>query len=210
MAGSRSHRPEEPEDRNDTGVAAPLVFRQAVAALGAALPRPEIRVTPMPPPRRLAPFAYALEAAVVSDGEELADGRFILLHDPAGAHGWRGDFRIVTLARTALEPELGTDPLLPEVAWCWLTEALNERGLACREPSGTVTRAGSAFFGCLADRPPRAELEVRASWTPADLAEAGGHLLAWCALLAHCAGLPPEYSTPAVAVFPRRRGPRPP
>ncbi|MGK5529632.1 DUF3000 domain-containing protein [Streptomyces sp. URMC 129] len=193
---------------NDPGVAGPFAFREAVAALEAARPRAEVRLSPLPAPRRLAPFAHALAASVGTDGEELADGRFVLLHDPAGEESWRGEFRVVTLARADLEPELAADPLLPEVAWSWLTESLDLRALAYREANGTVTRAGSSYFGGLAERPARAELELRASWTPADPAEAGGHLLAWCGLLAQCAGLPPESNGSAVTALPRRRGPR--
>ncbi|WP_104531071.1 DUF3000 domain-containing protein [Streptomyces specialis] len=194
---------------NDPGVAGPFAFREAVAALEAARPRAEVRLSPLPAPRRLAPFAHALEAAVVADREELADGRFVLLHDPAGEESWQGEFRVVTLARADLELELAADPLLPEVAWSWLTESLDLRALTYRAANGTVTRAGSSYFGGLAERPARAELELRASWTPADPAEAAGHLLAWCGLLAQCAGLPPEATGPAVTALPRRRGPRP-
>ncbi|MDT0344156.1 DUF3000 domain-containing protein [Streptomyces litchfieldiae] len=209
MAASRTDQAEESGDMTDPGAGDPPAFRQAVAALAAARPRPEVVLSPLPPPRRLAPFTHALGASVSADGEELADGRFILLHDPAGDESWRGDFRVVTLARADLEPELATDPLLPEVAWSWLWESLEGRGLDAGEPNGTVTRAGSTFFGGLAGRPARAELELRASWTPADPASAGSHLLAWCGLLAQCAGLPPETSGPAVTALPRRRGPRP-
>jgi hypothetical protein len=193
----------------DPGTGDPFAFRQAVAALAAARPRAEVTLSALPPPRRLAPFAHALGATVSADGEELADGRFVLLHEPDGDESWRGEFRVVTLTRADLEPELATDPLLPEVAWSWLTEALTGRGLTYLEPNGTVTRAGSTFFGGLAERPSRAELELRASWTPTDPAAAGGHLLAWCGLLAQCAGLPPETSSTAVTALPRRRGPRP-
>ncbi|WP_107080133.1 DUF3000 domain-containing protein [Streptomyces sp. NBRC 109706] len=194
---------------SDPGAGAPSAFRQAVAALAAARPRPEVTLSPLPPPRRLAPHAHALGATVTEGGEELADGRFVLLHDPAGDDSWRGDFRVVTLARADLEPDLAGDPLLPEVAWSWLMEALDARALPMHAPNGTVTRADSAFFGGLAERRGQAELELRASWTPADPADAGGHLLAWCGLLAQCAGLPPESGTAtAVTALPRRRGPR--
>ncbi|RKN04086.1 DUF3000 domain-containing protein [Streptomyces radicis] len=209
MAASRTHQAEESGDMTDPDAGVPLPFRQAVTALGGAHPRPEVALSPLPAPRRLAPFAHALGAAVVVDGDELADGRFVLLHDPGGDASWQGEFRVVTLARADLDPELATDPLLPEVAWSWLTEALDGRGLAHREANGTVTRAGSSFFGGLGDQPPRAELELRASWTPGDPTEVGAHLLAWCGLLAQCAGLPPETSGPAVTALPRRRGPRP-
>jgi hypothetical protein len=217
MAGFGT-RVEETGDMRDPGAGVPSAFAVAVAALEAVRARPEVRLSPLPPPRRLAPYAWAVEASVRPDGragadgeaEELADGRFVLLHDPAGDAAWQGDFRVVTLLRADLEPDLAADPLLPEVAWTWLTEELTGRGPRPRELGGTVTRAGSASFGVLADRPARTELELRASWTPAgDPAGAGAHLLAWCALLAHCAGLPPETTGAAVTSLPRRRGPRP-
>ncbi|CAM5609004.1 hypothetical protein SCALM49S_00322 [Streptomyces californicus] len=89
------------------------------------------------------------------DGEEdLADGRLVLLHDPAGQDAWNGTFRLVTLVRAELEPEMAADPLLPEVCWSWLTGALEDRGLAYGEASGTVTRAGSHYFGALSTRRP--------------------------------------------------------
>lgn len=194
---------------NDAGQGSPSAFRQAVAAVAAARPRPEVSLAVLPSPRRLAPFAHAVEGAVTVDGEELADGRFVLLHDPEGQEAWHGDFRLVTLARAELEPELGSDPLLPEVAWTWLTDALDGRALGRRELSGTVTRAGSYFFGTMDDRASRTEVELRASWTPQEPAEAHEHLLAWCELLAQCAGLAPESASLGVAVFPHRRGPRP-
>jgi hypothetical protein len=216
------------------GEGSPPAFRQAVAALVGARPRPEVRLRELPAPQRLAPFSYAMEATVVPDArrgqeedeesEELADGRFVLLHDPAGQDSWQGTFRVVTLTRAELEPEMAGDPLLPEVTWSWLTGALEARGAAYSEPSGTVTRSGSYFFGGLADRPQRTELEIRASWTP--LADAGpaakaaagdsamdlaAHLAAWSELLCQCAGLPPDSGDGgAVVPLPQRRGPRSP
>ena len=193
----------------------PPGFRRALAdldaALEGALPRPEVLLTPIPAPRRLAPFAHALEGVVSVDGEQLADGRFVLLHDPAGQDAWRGAFRVVTYARTEVEPEIAADPLLPEVTWSWLTGALAARAVAYLEPSGTVTRADSHSFGRIAERPPEWRLEIRASWTPGPATPAprppgeategagapavpdlGGHLAAWCDLLCQCAGLPPR------------------
>lgn len=132
----------------DSADETPIPFRQAVEALRAARLRPEIEIDPTPAPKRLAPFAYALEAAVVErgagpDGEDrdLADGRLVVLHNPAGDETWQGTFRVVTLARAELEPEMGADPLLPEVSWSWLTGALDARGVHYGAPSGTVTRA---------------------------------------------------------------------
>ena len=59
------------------------------------------------------------------DGEEVATGRLILLHDPAGHDAWDGTLRLVTYVTAELEPEIATDPLLSEVAWSWLIDALD-------------------------------------------------------------------------------------
>ncbi|MEV1051201.1 DUF3000 domain-containing protein [Streptomyces sp. NPDC049887] len=196
----------------------PRAFRLAVDALRAARPRPGIEVDPARPPQRLAPHAYALEAAVVDDGEDLADGRLVLLHDPSGHEAWQGAFRLVTLVRAELEPEMAADPLLPEVCWSWLTGALEARNLAYGEPSGTVTRAGSHYFGGLADRRPATQIEIRASWTPREgrdgAPDTAAHLAAWCDLLCQLAGLPPagvpDGTTAGVVTLPQRRGPHAP
>ncbi|GAB7030359.1 DUF3000 domain-containing protein [Streptomyces platensis subsp. malvinus] len=203
---------------------APIPFRQAVEALRAARLRPEVEIDPAPAPRRLAPYAYALEAAVVeraaAPGEEdrdLADGRLVLLHNPAGEDAWHGTFRLVTLVRAELEPEMGADPLLPEVSWSWLTGALEARGVRYGAPSGTVTRAGSYYFGGLASREPATQIEIRASWTPAEgpggALDLGVHLAAWCDLLAQVAGLPPAAPEAGprggVVPLPQRRGAHP-
>ncbi|WP_069462347.1 DUF3000 domain-containing protein [Actinacidiphila rubida] len=171
---------------------APLSFRRAVEALRSARVRPEVRIEETAAPRRLAPYAYALEATVMSGGEELADGRLVLLHEPGGHDSWNGEFRLVTLARAELEPEMAGDPLLPEVSWSWLTGALAARGAGYHDPSGTVSRASSHHFGGLADRPDDTQIEIRASWTPSSPDDAAGHVAAWCDLLCACAGLPPS------------------
>ncbi|MGW6461986.1 DUF3000 domain-containing protein [Streptomyces sp. NPDC055078] len=197
--------------------AAPRAFGLAVEALRAARLRPEIEVEAARPPQRLAPYAYALEAAVVDGEEDLADGRLVLLHDPAGHDAWQGTFRLVTLVRAELEPEMASDPLLPEVSWSWLTGALAARGLSYGEPSGTVTRAGSHYFGGLSQRRPATQIEIRASWTPREglggVPDSAAHLAAWCDLLCQIAGLPPSPAGPAdagtgVVTLPQRRGPQ--
>jgi hypothetical protein len=207
------------------GNAVPRAFRQAVDALRGARMRTEIEVDPTRPPQRLAPFAYALEAAVVEGEDELADGRLVLLHDPAGHDAWQGTFRLVTLVRAELEPEMAADPLLPDVCWSWLTGALEARGLSYAEASGTVTRAGSHYFGGLSDRRPATQIEIRASWTPREgvggVPDSAAHLAAWCDLLCQIAGLPPspvgaaetetETGTETgVVSLPQRRGPQQP
>ncbi|MET9534822.1 MULTISPECIES: DUF3000 domain-containing protein [unclassified Streptomyces] len=191
----------------------PPAFRQAVDALQSARLRPEMEIDPTKPPRKLAPYAYALEAAVVENDNDLADGRLVLLHDPDGHDSWQGSFRLVTLVRAELEPEMAADPLLPEVCWSWLTGALEGRGLSYGEASGTVTRAGSHYFGGLSERKPATQIEIRASWTPREglggVPDTGAHLAAWCDLLCQIAGLPPVGPPDTgVVSLPQRRGPR--
>ncbi|MCK8681075.1 DUF3000 domain-containing protein [Streptomyces lichenis] len=207
-----------PDSGRQEAPSVPPAFRRAVDGLTSARMRPEIELDTAPAPKRLAPYAYALEAAVVADDEDLADGRLVLLHDPDGHEAWQGAFRLVTLVRAELEAEMAADPLLPEVCWTWLTGALEARGLPYDEASGTVTRAGSYYFGGLADRRPATQIEIRASWTPREgsggVPDTSAHLAAWCDLLCQVAGLPPSApSTPdgpsaGVVSLPQRRGPR--
>ncbi|MFI2378408.1 DUF3000 domain-containing protein [Streptomyces sp. NPDC018964] len=214
-AGGMDERKETGGDpgQGGAGGAPPLSFRAAVEALRCARLRPQIEVDPAPAPKRLAPYAYALEATVVDGEQDLADGRLVLLHDPAGHDVWRGAFRLVTLVRAELEPEMAADPLLPDVCWSWLTGALTARGLTYGEPSGTVTRASSHYFGGLSERPAASQIEIRASWTPREglggVPDAAVHLVAWSDLLAQVAGLPPAVPGDAsVVTLPQRRGPR--
>lgn len=168
-------------------------FTAALEALRHVRLRPEVRITEVPAPQRIAPYAVALTADVLGsagDDEELASGRFVLLHDPSAPEPWGGEWRAVTFARAELEPELAADPLLGEVGWTWLVDALAGRGVEATAEAGTVTRVVSQSFAGLSDRPASVEMEVRASWTPIG-PDAGTHLLAWSDLLCTIAGLPP-------------------
>ncbi|NLU74067.1 DUF3000 domain-containing protein [Streptomyces sp. HNM0575] len=221
MAAARPRMTEGPGGPGGGGDGAPPPFKHAMAALNSAHTRPEVQLSALPAPKRLAPFSCALSASVVDpadESSELADGRFVLLHDPAGQESWQGTFRVVTLARTDLEPEIAGDPLLPEVTWSWLTGALEVHSAAYSDSSGTVTRSGSSYFGGLDERPPQTELEIRASWTPRPedpaapeaLPDMAVHLTAWSELLCQCAGLPPEPGDgSSVVSLPKRRGPQP-
>lgn len=215
LVDGSEERGEEPEP----GDAPPAAFRQAVEELGSAAVRPEVTLRPVSAPRRIAPYAYALEADVESESGDEADGRLVFLHDPEGQESWRGTYRVVTLLRAELEPEMSADPLFPEVCWSWLTGALEGYGAGYAEPSGTVTRAASHFFGGLGEREPSTRMEIRASWTPAPCPggdgrpDAAAHLAAWSELLCQCAGLPPgaqDAKDAGVVTLPQRRGPRQP
>jgi Protein of unknown function (DUF3000) len=171
-------------------IALPGVFERAVAGMEAVRTRPEIVLEPAPAPAKLAPFAHALGGTVTRNGEEVATGRLILLHDPAGHEAWDGTVRLVTYVTAELESEIAGDPLLSAVAWSWLADALDAHEAPYRAIGGTVTLTVSTRFGDLSGPPTVADLEIRASWTPVgDTVEA--HMQAWCALLASTAGLPP-------------------
>lgn len=174
---------------------APPEFLRALRSLRGVTLRPEVHLEEAPGPTRIAPYTAALVAEVRTgrrdvDADELASGRFVVLHDPAGQEAWNGAFRLVTLVRAALEPEVGQDPLLAEVAWSWFAEALAIADVDVRAAGGTVTRVLSQSFGTLDERPELCELELRASWTARD-EDLAPHLRAWGTLLCTVAGLPP-------------------
>jgi len=182
--------------------APPKAFAAALAQFRGASFRPEVVSEEMPAPQRVAPYAAALSADVVVDGAELGTGRIVLLHDPAGNDAWQGTFRCVAYARADIEPEMVTDPLLSEVGWTWLCDALGAHQAEYAAPSGTVTRVASEGFGGMADDPASAQIEVRASWTP--VGDLRPHVEAWGELLCTAAGLPPVPS--GVVAMPSRRG----
>ena len=199
----------------------PPEFLTALGALRRAKCRPELRLEEIPAPTRLAPFAVSLAADVVCSGpqpdegtfhgnvgpvlpqtQELATGRFILLHDPEGSAVWNGTFRIVTYIRAELEPDMGNDQMLGSVAWTWLVDALQEHGARYSSAGGTATRILSESYGTLAGRSDAIDIELRASWTPAD-ADVQSHLEAWSDMVCTFAGLPPLPD--GVSPLPRRR-----
>ena len=178
------------------GVAAepPAAFRAALDALVTFRPRPEIELEPIPAPQRLAPFAAALAARVADpdgeDDDEIAVGRFIVLHDPAGHETWNGTTRCVGYLSAATDEHMVDDAMFSEVAWSWLTDALAEAGVAHHAVGGTVTRTASTRFGDLAGPEHTVDVEIRASWTAAGT-DLDRHLAAWLDVLGNAAGLPP-------------------
>ena len=116
--------------------------------------------------------------------------------------------------------------MLGEVAWSWLTEALDARTSGYAAPSGTVTRVVTEGFGAKRGEPQATGFELRASWSPVGAAdpsegppgpaaeaepaqpELDGHLAAWCGAMCAAAGLPPLVAgVTALRPPARRRGP---
>src|SRR6266853_1974969 len=175
-----------PADRRTTRSRAPRrpgVVRDSVADTAAvaaftaareALRRRDLLFEDVPAPKRLAPFAAAMAATVRRDEADVAWGRLVLLYDPEGQQGWNGFFRLVAYVRADVEPEMAADPLLGEVGWSWLSEALDAHVPGYAAPSGTVTRVITAGFGAKRDELPLTGFELRASWSPAGPKDASG------------------------------------
>ena len=183
-------------------------FAAAAAAFTAArevLRRRDLLFEDVPAPKRLAPFAAAMAATVRRDEADVAWGRLVLLYDPEGQQGWNGFFRLVAYVRADVEPEMAADPLLGEVGWSWLSEALDARVPGYAVPSGTVTRVITEGFGAKQDEVPLTGFELRASWSPTgsasqpdsgdqgdlDALDLSAHIAAWCDCLSAAAGLEP-------------------
>jgi hypothetical protein len=178
---------------NSSGIGASSVdvWQVALDSLQSPALRPEFTLEEVPAPQRLAPHSIALAVeAVDGDDEELAVGRFIVLHDPEGQETWDGTFRVVSFVRAPIESDVVTDDLFDEVAWSWLTDALTDAGAAFHNVSGTVTRTVSRSFAGLEDRSTETDLEIRASWSP-DTEDLSMHMKAWLALIEKSSGLTP-------------------
>lgn len=193
-----------PRERHLEPPPIPAEFERAVEQLRSARFRPEVYTEEMPAPQRIAPYASALSADVTVDGVDIGTGRIVVLHDPAGNDAWDGTFRCVAYARADIDPELVIDPMLAEVGWTWLTEALEAHAATYTAPSGTVTTVASESFGGMATEPGTAQIEIRASWTP--VGDLTAHVEAWGELLCTASGLPPVPE--GVATMPSRRGQR--
>lgn len=193
----------------DTAATVPAPFRDAVTSMHAATVRTGITVTDIRPPRKLAPYSHAIglevdrlqpgslpgdggddggEAAVPTDSDGDAFGRLILLHDPKGSEG-PGMMKLVAYIQADLDASVAEDPLLPEVAWDWLTEGLH--GSTFSDLGGTVTATASSRFGDIGGPAHAFQIEMRASWT-ASGTDLSDHVTAFSKVLANVAGLPPE------------------
>lgn len=182
-------------------------FETLAEALRSTKVRRDLAAAEIPAPNDVAPDAIAFAGDVHPPDHgidsQLGTGRFILLHDRERPEPWDGELRIVIYAQAPLEREIGSDPLLPEVAWTWLVDALDQHQAQYHSASGTATTVLSTGFGGLTEQGSNAHIELRASWSPSD-ASVDVHLRAWADFLCTLAGLPP--TTEGVALLAPRRG----
>lgn len=183
----------------------PAAFRAAVDSMTSAALRTGVSLTDIRPPQKLAPYSHAVGLEIdrdtvgnellphVGDGDGDAFGRLILLHDPAGDEG-PGLMRLVTYIQADMDAATVGDPLLPDVAWEWLTDGLDGcltgPGVGYRDLGGTVTSTTSVRHGDIGGPPRAFQLEMRASWS-ATGTDLSGHVTAFSEVLASVAGLPP-------------------
>ena len=153
----------------------PAAFRAALDALAGVRARPEIVLEHIPAPQRLAPWAHAVGARVAEPGTdedddlEIASARFIVLFDPDGHEAWNGTTRCVGYLSAATDEELVDDAMFSEVAWSWLTDALDRlRGDA---PQRRRHRHPHGLDPLRRPRRPRAHRRRR----DARLLDGGGH-----------------------------------
>lgn len=177
----------------------PRAFSEAVESMHAAVLRSEIALGTIRPPQRLAPFSHAIGLEILreesenipTDSEGDAFGRLILLHDPQSDDAWSGSMRMVAFIQADMDDAVASDPLLPDVAWQWLTEGLEQGEADFTNLGGTVTSTSSVRFGDIGGPPRAYQLELRASWTATDN-NLAPHVAAFAHVLANVAGLPPE------------------
>jgi len=168
-------------------------FAHAAAEVRATRFRADLVVREIPAPTGLAPDAIALAGDVRPDADTgdsvYGTGRFVLLYDPDEPPPWNGPWRIVCFAQAPLEPDIGADPLLADVAWSWLVDALDAHRAGYHSASGTATKTISKGFGSLSSEGDGSQIELRASWSPTG--PLGPHVEAWAELVCMLAGLPP-------------------
>jgi len=185
---------------------APQEFLDAVASADAASLRNELRVFETAAPEGLAPFQRAWAADVepqhASSDNEYGTGRLVFLYDPSVPEAWESAYRMVVFAQAPIDPLMGQDEFLPNVAWSWLIDALDSSGASYFHAAGTTTSVVSTGFGEMEAEGSGAQVEVRASWSPTTH-DIGPHLEAWSEFVCMLAGFPPTHE--GVATLPPSR-----
>lgn len=179
----------------------PQEFIAATESMHAAQLRKEIVLGTIRPPQKIAKFSHAIglevdresedEAVSALDSDGDAFGRLILLYDPRSEEAWDSPMRLVAYIQADLDSSVASDPLLPEVAWEWLKEGLDEASAHYTNMGGTVTSTASVRYGEIGGPPRAYQVELRASWT-ATGTDLSSHVEGFAHVLSAVAGLPPE------------------
>ena len=184
----------------------PSEFQDALTAAEHAELRGELRVFETAAPEGLAPFQRAWAADVepthASSDNEYGTGRLVFLCDPSAPEAWGSVYRMVVFAQAPIEPLMGQDEFLPNVAWSWLIDALDSSGATYIHAAGTTTSVVSTGFGDMESEGSGAQVEVRASWSPTT-SDIKPHLEAWSEFVCMLAGFPPTHE--GVATLPPAR-----
>lgn len=167
----------------------PAEFLEALLTLRSVTTPPHLTLSEIPAPKRIAPFAAALHAQspIEDDDLPIATGRFIILYNPEAPIEWGAKFRIITQIRSEMDAHLGEDPLLGQVVWSWLHDALDKHSASVRTLNGTVTREHSETFGGLVLKRSEIEVELKASWST-DFNDLAPHFSAWLDLVTQAYG----------------------
>ena len=172
----------------------PEDFQAALASAETAVFRPELRVFDTPAPEGLAPFQAAwaadVEPSAATQDDEFGTGRLVFLFDESSPEQWGSPYRMVVFAQAPVDPTMGADQFLPDVAWSWLIDALDTRNADYHRAAGTATTVLSTGFGELAEQGQGAQIEIRASWSPLS-PTIKPHLEAWSEFVCMLAGFPP-------------------
>jgi hypothetical protein len=177
----------------DSAGAIPEEFANALVSAESAEFRTELDVTSIRSPEGIAPFSKAWSATVTVQAREDGDqgtSRLVLLYDPSAPEAWSGVWRMVCFAKAPLDQSMSEDPLLPDVAWSWLTDALDAHGATFERAAGTASTIVSTGLGDMASDVKGAEMELRASWSPRN-GQIKNHLEGWAEFVCMLAGFPP-------------------
>lgn len=170
-------------------VTPPSEFLEALLSLRAVTPPPHLSLTEIPAPQKITPFSAALHVESPSEDGDIpaTTGRFVILYEPKKVTDWAAKTRIIVQVRSEMDAEMGADPLLGEVIWTWLHDALDQNSVDSHRLKGTVTRELSETFGNLQLTRSNVEVELKASWST-DSKDLAPHLQAWLDLVSHVFG----------------------
>jgi len=170
---------------------APARFQAALQSLKQTHIRPEVHLAEAPAPRRVAPYAIAIDGEVGDENAPDAQGTLVVLYDPQGQDNWDGQFRLVSYMEVEVDRAEACDPMLPGVAWTWVTDAIGQGGHDDRPAhnlSGSVSLVSTTSFGDEGEKPDKSIVQIRASWSPEN-EQVGPHLGMWAEMLAMAGGL---------------------